>query len=1015
MSQVVFILNPFEPLKDIQRFPAEIGTTPREWLQEHFGPDFVEFDRPTVLQFNGRILMRAEWETVRFAAGDVAAFVHVPQGVAILIVALVVGVLVGIAAYLLMPDPKIPGDTTPGDSVYTLRGQTNRFRPGEPIEVPFGRVRHWPTYACRPYSEYIGNQQFQYSLFCLGQGEFDIEATQLDDTPTSDFTEVELEIVPPGSTVSLIESAVYTAAEVSNIELLGPNQDGFAVSGPFVVNEFENPIHRLAVDVSLPQGLYSLSKKGNLRSYSVTLKFEYREIGADGLPVDGADWETLANPTITRQDNTPQRITYSIDVPAGRYQVRGQRITDRPASTKIASQVYWETVKGYSKNLGTFGNVTMIAMKALATNSLNDSSSKSFNVICTRKLSTWTPGGGWGPLVATRNPVWAACDIFRSTYGAKLTDEFLDLPTFYALAQTYDTREDWFDWVFDSPLSVWEAAKMALRVGRALPIPQGSLISAVRDVPQSLPAGVFNQHNIIKGSLKKNLQMFDFQPFDGVTIEYTDADTWKTKEVNCVLPGRDGLNLDRVKFPGCTSRAKAYQEGLYIQARRELQRKTIVFQTGLEGHIPAFMDLIAITHDTIRMGQGGIILDYDPETREMTLSEQVSFASALIVHKLAIRGDDGALNGLPITVTPGSAPNKVILESDPEADLDFSTDRVPPLFAFGVADVWAMLAKVVGIQPLDEQTVEIRAVNYAPEVYGFEDTLPGTLLEKSVIKNKTNPAVGWVTVAPVPEKAERVYIDWQPVAGAASYVLQVSYDDGDTWNPAGNYAAPPVELGSNLGTLKARVAPFSLNGNVIWTTSENYLVGSNIAVPPAPETTTQSPFVGLTATAKWLAVSGASGYLVEVWAGASMLREIEPGSAVRADYSFDDYTADGGTGRTLVFKVSAYNSGGDGPQLEISLTNPAPVSAPTSLAVGAPTGDNYPATWTYAPEEGDEKEFRVYGSTTPGFTPGPGNLIATRETPDATIAAPVRPFYWRVGVVDVWGPEETLSAEATIP
>ena len=1135
MTQIVLVNNPFNPLDNFERYQVPDGITPRQWLKHHYGEDFHEFDRPTVLQWNGELVMREAWDNRMLVEGDALIFIHCPQ-LEMIIIAIIVAVVVGVAAYLLMPDPKIPNDQTQSpDSVYTLRGQTNRFRPNEPIEVPYGKVRHWPSYAARPYSEYSGNLQYQYSLFCLGQGDFQIHATQLDDTPTSDFTEVEINIVPPGGTLSIIEANVFTAVEVSNIELLGPNEDDYTgVSGPFVINNFESPVHRLAVDVSLPQGLYRLDDEGNLTGQSVTLLFQYREIDDDGDPV--GTWQTLANPKITRRDNTPQRITYSKNVTPGRYEIRGSRTSNKPGSTRVASQVRWETAKGYAKLNASFGNVTMVEMKALATNSLNDSSSKRFNVIMTRKLPTWTPGaytpgteaeydfgsgtrffhplegtvgngitvsfvgtpdpsptgpypmgsvdsidvsgqdvvvhwhptqtglsfhtlkaalaahaaanaivrldvapldalidtvdtyeltggtneidepGTWGALTATRNPIWAFCDIFRSVYGAKLSDEYLDMRTLYAMAQTLDSRNDWFDWVIDGSLSIWEAAKLPLRVGRALPIPQGSVITAVRDAAQSLPSGVFNQHNIIKGSLKKSLKMFEFQPFDGLIVEYTDPDTWQTKEVNCVLPGRDGLNLDRVKLPGCTNRNRAFREGMYMQARREFQRKTVTFQTGLEGHIPAFMDLISITHDTLRVGQGGIIMAYDATTKEMTLSEKANFGASNIVHKLAIRGDDGAILGSPITVTPGSAPNKIILATQPETALDFSEDRVPPLYAFGIAELWAFMGKVSSIRPVDEKAVEISCVNYDATIYNWEESETAPIVEIPVIKNRNNPTVAWVTITPVPEKSERAFIDWPPVGGTSAYILQTSYDDGATWNPAGNFAAPPVEIGTNPGTLIARVAPFALNGNVIYTESAPFIVGSNVTPPPAPVLdAVQPPFTGLVATAKWGAVSGAEGYIADVYTAGVLKRSLAVGSALRADYSFDDYTADGGTGRAIEFRVKAFKSGQSGTPAIVTLTNPAPATAPTSLAVGAPSGTNYPATWAYSPTEGDEKEFRVYASTTSGFTPGPGNLVATATALAATIPAPTRPLYWRVAVLDKWGPEETMSAQAVIP
>lgn len=1020
MTQILIISNPFDPTNGTEKHLIGDGLTAREWLAERFGPQFVEFDRPTVLQWNGELVMRSEWETRRMIPGDNLAFVHVPGGVLeFLVIPLIVGLIVGIAAYLLMPDPKIPGDTTASDSVYTLRGQSNRFRPNEPIEVIYGKVRHWPTYATRPYSEYIGNQQYQYSLYCVGQGEYDIEEMRLDDTVLTDFPEVETEIVNPGEALDLIEANVFTAVEVSNIELLGPNEDDYAgASGPYIINDFDDPIKRIAVDVAFPQGLYKLNSNGGLASETVELLFEYRRINADGSPYSGAVWTTLINPTITLNDNTPQRITYSsATITEGRYEIRGQRITDKPDSTRQVSQARWESAKGFAKMTANFGNVTLIAMKALATNSLNDSSAKRFNITATRKLPIYNSGTEtWGAVTATRNPIWAFCDLFRAEYGAKLEDTFLDLPTLTGLAATYETREDWFDWVFDGPMAIWEAAKMILRVGRAMPIPQGSLITAVRDVEQTLPAGIFNQHNIIKGSLKKSLQMFEFQPFDGVIVEYNDPDTWETKEVECVLPGRAGLNLDRVKFPGCSNRNKAYREGLYIQSRRELQRKTVSFQTGLEGHIPAYMDLISVTHDTVRVGQGGMILAYNTGTNEMTLSEQVHFAGSAVVHKIAIRGDDGAILGTPITVTAGSAPNKVILASDPSPALDFSENRTPPLYAFGVADIWAFMGKVTAIKPIDQNTVEITCKNYVPASYGYDEEDSIAVTEYRTIRNPNNPQVAWVTLSPVPDKSDRVYIDWQPVAGAASYMLQSSYDAGASWSNVGNFVSPPVEIGTSLGSLTVRVAPFALNGNVRWTESAAYVVGSNIDAPEAPEAKDPQPaFTGLTATAKWLAVTGAFGYEVDIidFATSTLLRTVNVGTALKVQYTFAQYTDDGGTGRGLDFNVRSYNDGGYSGDTLIPLENPVP-SMPGGPTTGTPSGDDYPVSWSYTPE-GDELEFRLYGSTSPGFTADGSTLLSTTTDPYGTITTATTPYYWRVGVVDVWGDEVTLSDEVEIP
>lgn len=1015
MIQVLVIANPFQPLKDLRRSFGLPGQTVRQWLHEAFGPEFVDFEQPTICQYNGAYLLRTSWGTTELKEGDVLAFATVPRGIELIVLA-IVAVVVAVAVVTLMPDPKIPNDASSSpDPAYTLRGQTNRFRPGEPIEVPYGKVRHWPTYITRPYSEYDGNQQYQYSLYCVGQGRFEFHDKRLEDTPIEDFEEVQINVVQPGGDLELIHSNVVTAAEVNNIELFGPNEEDYdGWSGPFTLNEFDSPIKKIGVDIGFPQGLYKMDKKGKLTAYSVDLEFQYREINAGGSPI--GTWEDLVTITVTRSDNTPQRLTRRTTVPSGRYEVRGRRTSDKEDDIKIGSQAKWEAVKGYERLNNDFGEVTLIEMISLATNNLNDQTARAFNVKITRKLRMWDPVDGWSALTATRNPAWAFLDIYRAQYGAKLETQFLDLQTFYDLSLVYETKNQNFDWIFDQPTTIWDAGKMVLRVGRTYPIPQGSLITAVRDKAQTFPSAMFTQDNIVTGSLTEKLSMFEFNPVSGVIIEYTDNDTWKPREVTCILDGMDDSNLERIKFPGCTNRNKAYQEGLYIMSRRTYQRTVVTFQTGLEGHIPSYLDLISIAHDTIRVGQGGMILAYDTATNTMTLSEEVNFATDNVVHVIAIRQDDGSIQGNPIVCTRGNSPNKVVLATDPSPALDLSSDRVPPLYAFGLETSWSFLGKVVAIKPMDEKTVEITCVNYTTMSYDFDEAETIDVTPVKVIRNKSNPVVASLSITAVPDHGDRIFIDWPPVRGAVSYRLQTSYDDGITWNPVGNFASPPVQLTVNPGPVKARIAPFALNGNVIYTESNEFVTGSNIPVPTSVLFGEQPAFEGLTLTVVWNAVTSAEGYIAEIYLadGTTLLREIEAGTATTLNYTHADFIADhiAGSNRSFVVKVLAYNEGGENTPSTIVRANPVP-TVPGTLAVGAPTGTDYPVTWVQA--DTDLLAFYVHSSTTMGFTPGPGTLKATRMTQDAVLAAPVRPLYWRVIAVDQWGTETAVSAEAVIP
>lgn len=819
MTQILHVSNPFNPTDGLRRWETSRKLTIRKTLQMMFGKDFVEFDIPTVCQVNGKAIMRAQWGKLKLMPGDTVVFIALP-GDAVTIIISVIALVVSVIAVLLMPDPKNPTQENP-ETVNNLRGQYNRLRLGEPIESHYGKVKTWPSYAAPPYSKYENNDQFQFSLFCLGQGSYSIEGTFFDDSPTSSFPEVEIEIIPPGQPITLFNSNVSTAAEVSNLELIGPNQEEFEILGGYAISAADIQVRKIEVDIVAPQGLYSLSAEGNMQSLSVEVLFQARKIDADGAPI-GA-WFTIISETMSATTNTPQRWTFAAVVTKARYEIRGQRVDETSDDTGIAESLVWESAKGYSPTDATYPGLTMIAVKARATNSLNNSTAQKFNVKMTRELPIWD-GTEWSEPTATRNPVWACLDVFRSEYGGRLADEYLDLPGFLDLAEDLNTAETWFDYSFDQRLVIWEAAKMTLAVANATPLPQGSLISAVRDNAANLPAAIFNQHNIVKESLTKSLDLYTFDDFDSVEVEYIHPNTWKPETVIASLPGRTRDNPEKITLPGCTSRKRAYRWGMRFRANREKRRKSVKFRTGLEGHIPSYMDLVSVSHPTLRVGFGGLVVAYDTLTKVVTMSDAVTFLPGR-AHSILFRGSDGAALGVPISCGAGETSNKVVLAVDPAEEFDFSPNQLPPFYAFGVDQLWSFKGKVVNVDPQDESTVEITLINYDSTVYDYDNSNIDELPEPVYISTPLLPIVAGARLSSAtPTFTGAGQGTWNPATGAAYYRVQISIDDGASWSLLTDTTLTHVPVSLLVGPNKIRVAGVSGGGIGPWSES-NSLVG----------------------------------------------------------------------------------------------------------------------------------------------------------------------------------------------
>jgi len=211
MAFIIETLNVLEPT-NINKHSCAGGITLRKWLEMRH-PGFIEFPFPTYILVNGLPVVRSGWDHV-IQPDDIINIITCPADPwTIAIVIAVAAIALSIAFALTIEVPKTPGEQPASDPVFSTRGQQNTIRLGEPIECPYGRNRIYPSIAMRPYFQYKDNEQFQYSVMCIGQGEYEIHDIFIGDTPIDSFAEVEYEIVPPGGNVSLFPSKVYTAIE----------------------------------------------------------------------------------------------------------------------------------------------------------------------------------------------------------------------------------------------------------------------------------------------------------------------------------------------------------------------------------------------------------------------------------------------------------------------------------------------------------------------------------------------------------------------------------------------------------------------------------------------------------------------------------------------------------------------------------------------------------------------------------------------------------------------------------
>jgi predicted phage tail protein len=778
----------------------------------------------------------------------------------------------------LMPPPQPTSPQTANaiaaaSPTYNLQAQGNSARLEAAIPEHFGRLICFPDYAAQPYTEYAGNEQYLYSLLCVGRGHYDLQDVKVEDTDINNFDEVTIETVGPNQQVTLFPTNVISSVEVS-----GQTLSDTEWVGPFIASAAGKNANFLGFDFVAPKGLYYANDNGSLASRSSSVIVEARAVDINGAAVgdwivlsgmatysEWSDWQstelplgssalqevvatglgsrrmvrtrTLLNATtpgkqvFTAATTTPQRYSVRYPVTSGRYEVRVKRGEAEDTSTRAGSALVFAGLRAYLTETRDFGDVTLLAVRMRASNNLSSQASRKINVVAARKLPKWD-GSTWSvaqDTVATRSIAWAFA------YAAKsigMTDAQLDLPGLLTLDATWAARGDTFNARFDNFLSFWEAITKVLGAGRAKPFMQGGTLRVFRDQAATVPVAMFSQRNIRKDSFSVNYLMPTEDTADAVDVGYFDETTWTPTRVRAnLLDGVTPLKPVKVDLFGVTSRDQAYREGMKLAADNRYRRKIITFSAEMEGYLLSYGDLITIQHDMPAWGQGGEIVSWDAGTKTATLSEPLVWSNG--THYIGLRDKEGKTLG-PYQVTAGADAYRVIIPSLTNFTPYTGSDYERTHFAFGWADTWSQLARVLSAKPSGSDTVTIECVNEDDNVHTAEVGKITPVRITSQLKSyATASAVLDVSVAPALYNPGALVVSWQPAVGANSYIVEQS-SDGVTWTqvgtPTGNSLVVQALYGSD--TL-IRVAAYGVNKGPWSGTAVVEADATPVPLPPA--------------------------------------------------------------------------------------------------------------------------------------------------------------------------------------
>ena len=510
---VHWLNNPFD-LTDVDRICVDRPVTIRQWLDDNNGWSRLN-RRPTVCVVNGQQLMRCDYD--RQVIDCAVCFVTLPQGgdsgsnplLIVAAIALTVftygagsaslagvtglsgGTLIAAQATVMiagsmlinsmMPTPDMPNGSvgSAGSPTYDINAQGNQARLNQPIPVNYGRMRVYPDFAAQPYTEYHSNEQYLYQLFCIGQGVNEVSDIRFENTPIANFSEVSYQIVKPHEKVTLFPTAVVSAPEAG-----GQGMNKPITLGPYILNDIDTEISQIGVDVVFPGGLIGMTDEGDEYSVSVHIRVTAEAVNDAGEQV--GQTIVIHDGAITDRTRTPKRVTLSADVEPARYQVTVQRTTGEGNSFQVMN-AQLGAVRGYMVSENEYGDLTLMAMRVRATDSISNTASRLVNCLTERLVPKFVDGIGWTEPQITRNPVWAFCDAVRARYGGDFADSVFEYSELLTLANTYETRADEFNGRFDTDGNLWEALTKITQTGRAMPVRHGNRIRMIRTNARRYP------------------------------------------------------------------------------------------------------------------------------------------------------------------------------------------------------------------------------------------------------------------------------------------------------------------------------------------------------------------------------------------------------------------------------------------------------------------------------------------------------------------------------------------------
>ncbi len=465
----------------------------------------------------------------------------------------------------------------------------------------------------------------------------------------------------------------------------------------------------------------------------------------------------------------------------------------------------------------------------------------------------------------TNDPAWILYDLLiDSRYGCNLPETSLDKFVFRKASEycgeVVDDGQGGQEPRFSLNVNI-RTQKEALKlindicsVMRAMPFYSEGTIKISQDAPKDFanPSTVsfdyvFNNANVVDGnfvysgsSLKTRFTIINISYFD---LETQQLDYVTVKDTAAIA--KYGEHINTIRTFGTTSRGQAQRVGKWFLNTQQTATETCAFETNIAaGSVVQIGSIIGIA-DRVKAAtrRGGVVKAVSSSQGNSNI-DQITIDNASDTNQPDI-SDSPTISCL---LSNGTVETKTILSySNNQTVVNVSSafSSAPVVnspYIFESASLSVTNWRVINIKETAKKTYAITALSHNQDKYAaVEDgeQLPArnVNLLTSILPAPSSVNLEEKIVVINNRAVPKVFIDWQPVAGASSYILQYRRDDDNfssVTTQESEYEIVQTEFVA--GTYDVRIFTVNALGNQSLNHLEESIVVDALSLPPEQPT-----------------------------------------------------------------------------------------------------------------------------------------------------------------------------------